>query len=162
MIPMPATYRASSRIESVVTGWPGVTARPHRFGGREYRVGPQSAGTGTEDERTTVGREFGHTHGETQADVPFPRALRDVLVRDGRTSEHHLYPESGWVSFYVGEDGDGDGAVALLRLSYLWHVASLQRRPGVDPALAEIDVAAGLAALGFGPDVDRVFERVLG
>jgi hypothetical protein len=140
-----STTTPGAQIERTVTDWPGVSAEPHRFGGREYRVG---------------GREFGHTHGDRQADVPFPSALRNVLVREGRTSEHHLYPDSGWVTFYLDEDGTAEDALTLLKLSYLWHTAALQKRG--EPTVEGVDVAAELAALSQSPDVERVFERVLG
>lgn len=158
---MASVESAGERIERVVSEWPGVVVGPHRFGGREYRVGGVVDTPGAEPRRgrASEGREFGHTHGDRQADIPYPSALRDPLVAGGYTSKHHLYPDSGWVSFYLGQDGDGDDVVALLRLSYLWHVAALQKRG--DPSLAGVDVAAELAALGFGPDVTAAFDRVL-
>jgi hypothetical protein len=155
---MSSVESAGERIERVASAWPGVTVGPHRFGGREYRVGATGDGE-TRRGRASEGREFGHTHGDRQADIPFPSALRDPLVEGRYTSEHHLYPDSGWVSFYLGEDGDADAVIDLLRLSYLWHVAALQRRG--DPVLAAVDVASELAALDFGPRVEAAFGRVL-
>ena len=63
------------------------------------------------------------------------------------------------MSFHIGDDGDADAAIDLLHLSYLWHVAALQRRDG--PVLLEVDVASDLAALDFGPRVEAAFGRVL-
>jgi hypothetical protein len=140
---MSTTASDGERIEQTVTNWPGVSAAPHRFGGREYLV---------------AGREFGHTHGDQQVDIPYPVVLREILIRAGRTSRHHLYPDSGWVSFYLGRDGPVEDAVGLLRVAYLWHVASLQRRD--EPSLAAVDVRTELAALDAGVEVEAVFERV--
>lgn len=154
---MASVESTDARIERELTAWAGVTVGPHRFGGREYRVGGVVEGEPRHG-RASEGREFGHTHGDGQVDIPFPTALRDPLVAAGRTSEHHLYPDSGWVSFYLGRDGDVDDAVALLCLSYLWHVAALQRR-GV-PAVEAVDVRAELAALDFGPDIEAAFARL--
>ncbi|MWG33345.1 luciferase domain-containing protein [Halomarina oriensis] len=99
-------------IVKTVGGWPGVSVAPHRFGGREFTVG---------------GREFGHVHGERHVDLPLTRRVRDVLVVEGTTDAHHLFPDSGWVSYYLDE-GSERGALRLLRLSYLHHVASQKRR----------------------------------
>jgi len=57
---------AGERITSAVTSWPDVEAGPHRFGGVEFRLGR---------------RELGHLHGDRFADVPFPRRVRDELLR---------------------------------------------------------------------------------
>jgi hypothetical protein len=119
-------------IESVVTSWPGVEVAPHRFGGREF---------------TLDGREFGHSHADRQVDIPFPKRLRDVVVAEGLTSKHHLYPDSGWVTKYLRSDDDVDVAVRLLRLNYLSQVAVLQQRAQVDPVVSAVDVAAELERL---------------
>lgn len=94
---------AKVRIEEAVLTWPGVTAHTHRFGGTEYRLG---------------GRELGHIHGESLVDIPFPTRVRAEVVAAGRAEPHHLLPETGWVSCYLRQEKDVDGAIELLRLSY--------------------------------------------
>jgi hypothetical protein len=94
---------ASSRIQEAVLAWPGVEAQPHRFGGVEYRLGA---------------REVGHIHGDFLLDVAFPKTVRDELVSAGLAQPHHLLPQSGWVSFYLREEGDVERAVSLLARSY--------------------------------------------
>lgn len=86
-----------------VLRWSGVTAGPHRFGGTEFRVD---------------GREIGHLHGDYQADIPFSARLRRELVAAGKASPHHLYPNSGWVSYYIYDVEDVAGLLALLRMNY--------------------------------------------
>jgi hypothetical protein len=86
-----------------VTSWPGVTTRPHRFGGTEFRVGH---------------RELGHLHGSRLADLPFPLLVRDDLVTEGRAEPHHIYPDSGWVSCRIDGAADIVRVVALFRLNY--------------------------------------------
>ena len=76
---------------------------PHRFGGVEFRLGK---------------RELGHLHGDRLADLPFRRAVRDMLVETGRAFPHHVLPESGWVSRPIESDADADEAIELFRLSY--------------------------------------------
>ena len=87
-----------------VTVWPGVTVRPHRFGGTEFVLGEK--------------REIGHVHGDWLVDVPLPTRLRDEVVAAGRAEPHHILRESGWISFYLREPGDAERAIELFRLAY--------------------------------------------
>ncbi len=43
-----------------------MTAHPHRFGGTEYRLGK---------------RELGHIHGDYLVDIPFPKKVRDEIMK---------------------------------------------------------------------------------
>jgi hypothetical protein len=86
-----------------VTSWPGVTTARHRFGGTEFRLG---------------NRELGHLHGNRQADLPFPLLVRDDLVAAGRAEPHHIYPESGWVTYAITDERSIARVVALFRLNY--------------------------------------------
>lgn len=87
----------TERIEREVLGWPGVEARPHRFGEIEFRV---------------RGREIGHLHGDRWVDLPFPVRVREELVAAGKARPHHVLPRTGWVrtTWKV--------ALELFRLSY--------------------------------------------
>jgi hypothetical protein len=90
-------------IAQEVMSWPGVTTCPHRFGGTEFRVGR---------------RELGHLHGGRLADLPFPLLVRNDLVAAGRAQPHHIYPDSGWVSYPIRGVSDVVCVVALFRLNY--------------------------------------------
>ena len=90
-------------VEREVSGWPGVEARPHRFGGVEFRV---------------RGHEIGHLHGSRMADLPFPVRMRKELVAEGKARSHHLFPQTGWVSYYPSGPGDATSVVELFRLNY--------------------------------------------
>ena len=94
---------AGAQIEREVASWEGVTAHPHRFGGIEFRLGR---------------RELGHLHGDTLADLPFPRRIREMLVDTGRAEIHRFRPNSGWVSKPISTEEDADEAIELFRLSY--------------------------------------------
>jgi Family of unknown function (DUF5519) len=94
---------AGKKIAETVAEWAGITQGPHRFGGNEFRV-----------ER----REVGHVHGDSLVDIPFPKAIRNELVANGAAEQHHVHPESGWVSVYLRESKDVERAVELLRKSY--------------------------------------------
>jgi hypothetical protein len=104
--------RASDRILDEVASWPGVTVHPHRFGGREMRLGR---------------REIGHLHDDAIADLPFTVRERDDLLADGRAQRHHWLPNSGWVTHSLNGEGDVEAALDLFRLSYAR--ASRARRP---------------------------------
>jgi hypothetical protein len=91
------------RIHREVTGWPGITTGVGEYGETEFIL---------------RGRSIGHVHGGRQADIPFPRRLRDELVAAGRTGPHHIYADSGWTTLYIRSDADADEAVALLRINY--------------------------------------------
>ncbi len=90
-------------VEREVSGWPGVEARPHRFGGVEFRV---------------RGHEIGHLHGSRMADLPFPVRMRKELVAEGKARPHHLLPKTGWVSYYPRGPEDASALVELFRLNY--------------------------------------------
>jgi Family of unknown function (DUF5519) len=87
-----------------VSAWPGISIHPHRFGGREFRFGAA---------------EVGHVHTGGILDIPFPRSLRDALLREGLAEEHRWVPDSGWITFSIRTDHDLKHAVWLMRLSYL-------------------------------------------
>ena len=90
-------------ITSVVLGWPGVEALPHRFGGTEFRLGR---------------RELGHLHGDEIADLPLPRGLRDELIASRRAQIHRWRPDSGWVTIpLTGEQAVAE-VIDLLRGAY--------------------------------------------
>lgn len=123
----------ANRIESVVSAWPGVEVVPHRFGGREFRVGR---------------REIGHLHGDRLLDLPFPVRIRTQLVQDGRASVHHILPETGWVSFHIKTAADVPAAIALLRLNY--------ERPWLGSSSAQLGDGPGLDEQG---EVDREHDE---
>ena len=98
------TIRGAAKqiVDSLLT-WNGMEAHPHRFGGTEFRIGR---------------REIGHIHGDVLVDIPFPKKVRDEIVAAGEAEPHHILPDSGWVSFYLRDEGDIERAIALLKRSY--------------------------------------------
>lgn len=90
-------------VERAVSSWDGVEARPHRFGGVEFRV---------------RGHEIGHLHGSQMADLPFPVRMRKELVAEGKAEPHHLFPQTGWVSYYPRGPENAPAVVELFRLNY--------------------------------------------
>ena len=90
-------------IKAEVLKWPGITTEPNRFGGIEFLVNK---------------KEMGHLHGEKLADLPFPVETRKELVESGHAVPHHIYPESGWVSYWIRNPGDIPAVVELFKLQY--------------------------------------------
>ena len=98
----PARLAAMQEIETRALALPGVRLRTHRLGGTEFARGP---------------RELGHLHGNGLLDLFVGRAQRDALVAAGRAAPHHVFTESGWISFWVREKADAAAACALLALA---------------------------------------------
>jgi Family of unknown function (DUF5519) len=97
------TPSLTAAVRAELLAHPDVAEGTHRFGGIEFRLGR---------------RELGHLHGETLADLPFPRRVRDELVASGRAAPHHVLPDSGWVSRRVRGPEDVAAVVELFRMSY--------------------------------------------
>lgn len=72
----------------------------HRFGGTEFR--------------DATGRELGHIHGHGLLDVRLGRARARELIAEGRVRPHHIFPNSGWVSFQLETPADVPFALILL------------------------------------------------
>ena len=92
------------KLEDEISTWPGISVHPHRFGGREFRF---------------VRAEVGHVHTGGIVDIPFTRAVHDVLLERGLAQEHRWVPDSGWVTFRIHTEQNLDHALWLFRLSYL-------------------------------------------
>jgi len=108
--------RTAARISAVVGSWPDVEVGVHRFVGLEFRLGR---------------RELGHLHGDSHADIGFPRKVRDELVAAGRALPHRAIPDSGWVSVSIdGEDGV-ERALELFRMAYERALAAKERAESV-------------------------------
>ncbi len=57
-------------------------------------------------------------HGDYQADIAFPLAVRNRLVTEKKAEPHHILPKSGWITFRLREEGDVEHAIELFKLSY--------------------------------------------
>ncbi|WP_309119333.1 luciferase family protein [Paenibacillus sp.] len=86
-----------------VRSWPGVSLRPHRFGGTEF---------------VANGKEIGHIHGVSLVDLMLPKAARDEAIELGKAVAHHVLPESNWVSVHLRTETDVRSALELLRFKY--------------------------------------------
>jgi hypothetical protein len=98
----PARLRAISAVEKAVNELPGVRPGVHRFGGIGFFF---------------RGKECSHIHGNGLLDCFVGRVNRDALVRDQRASPHHVFPGSGWISFWVKDGDDVGPAIDLIRMA---------------------------------------------
>ena len=106
--------RDLEKLEHEVVSWPKVSVHPHRFGGREFRFGAA---------------EIGHVHAGGAVDIPFTRSIHDALLSEGLAEEHHWVPNSGWITFRLGNSKELNHAVWLLRLSYLRYALKTANEP---------------------------------
>ena len=94
----------AKKLEAEVSTWPNILVQPHRFGGLEFLFGAA---------------EVGHVHTSGIVDIPFSRSVRDAPLAEGLAEEHRWVPNSGWITFRVRGEQDGQHALRLMRLSYL-------------------------------------------
>jgi hypothetical protein len=97
-----------------LAAWPRITTAPERFGAVAYML---------------EGREVGHVHGTSHADLPLPKPLRNQLIASGGAEPHHILPESGWVSVPFAGEGALDRATEAFRLNY----NVIASKKGVEP-----------------------------
>jgi hypothetical protein len=98
----PGCLRAISAVEKNVQRLPGVTLGVHRLGGIGFFF---------------QGKESSHIHGNGLLDCFVGRANRDELIRDGRALPHHIFPRSGWISFWINDEEDVRPALELIRIA---------------------------------------------
>lgn len=92
------------KISDQISLWDDVTIHPHRFGGIEFQLN---------------GKEIGHIHNFGTMDILLGNKLREAIVTEGLAKPHHIFPQTGWVSYYFASEDDIKNAVWLLRFSYL-------------------------------------------
>jgi hypothetical protein len=93
----------STALRDALLAWPGITTGPGRFGAVTYYL---------------AGREVGHVHGNSHADLPLPKPLRNELVEGGRAEPHHFLPQSGWVTVQIYAGGGVAKALDVFKLNY--------------------------------------------
>lgn len=91
------------KLAETVLSWPGVTLGDSRFGGIAFLF---------------LGKEIAHLHGDHHLDIHFSKSLRDELVAAGWAKQHHIFPESGWLTVYIYSETDVSNAIKLLRMKY--------------------------------------------
>jgi len=98
----PARLRAISEVEAQVSRWHGMRTGVHHLGGIGFFF---------------HGKESSHIHGNGLLDCFVGRPKRDELIRDRRACSHHIFPRSGWISFWIQAEEDVRPALALIRIA---------------------------------------------
>jgi hypothetical protein len=62
-------------------------------------------------------RECSHVHGNGLLDCFVGATRRRDLVRDGRALPHHVFPRSGWISYWIHDADDIVGAIELIQIA---------------------------------------------
>jgi CRISPR/Cas system endoribonuclease Cas6 (RAMP superfamily) len=91
-------------LETEVLTWDGTSVSLHKFGGIQFNC---------------KGKEIGHVHSNGLLDILFNRSTKQTLLRGGRISNHHVFKNTGWISFYIRKKADNEYAKKLLRMAYL-------------------------------------------
>ncbi|GAA5063873.1 luciferase family protein [Haladaptatus pallidirubidus] len=140
--------RGTSReqITEIVSSWPGISVDEGRFNSTSFKL---------------AGREIGHLHPRL-ADIDYPRSLRNQLIADGLTEQHHAVPEHpNATTFHIESADDIDHVAWLFRLSYLIRVAIQQEVGKGESESVEIDIQKGLDELAPSNTVRNAFEAAL-
>jgi hypothetical protein len=94
---------AGATLRETLLTWPSITTGPGRFGSITYYL---------------EGREVGHVHGNSHADLPLPKPLRNELVENGKAEPHHILPQSGWVTVPINVSGGIENALDVFKMNY--------------------------------------------
>jgi hypothetical protein len=94
---------SSEVIKKELLSWKGVTAHEHNFTSVIFYVN---------------GFEMGHLHGDSIADLQFPKKVSKKLVSEGLVLPHHVIPKSEWVSHEIQNPKDVQVVIELFRMQY--------------------------------------------
>lgn len=61
---------------------------------------------------------MGHIHSNGLLDILFDRKTKQLLFMEGKIEHHHIFVNSGWVSFYIKQKEDKVYAIKLLKMAY--------------------------------------------
>jgi hypothetical protein len=100
--------RAMEMFENAIRRKYTIQRRPHRFGGVGFFIG------------TT---EIGHLHGNGLLDLFVGKSLRAKEVRRGRALPHHVFPDSGWISFWLKSPADITQALELFEIASMYRTS---------------------------------------
>ncbi len=90
-------------IEEEVLTWEGTSVSLHKFGGLQFNYN---------------GKEIGHIHSNGLLDALYSKEMKQRLLEKDRIKPHHVFEQSGWISFYIVNDQDKAYAKELLKIAY--------------------------------------------
>lgn len=143
------TYQLDSSVPQLmetVSSWPGITTGTGRFNSTTFQIGRG---------------EIGHVHPQMGlVDISYPQPLREQLLAEGHTAEHHMVPERA-TTFTLESDDNLEQALFLLRLSYLYHVSGLDRSTDSDNESIEIDVEGEIRELNLSDELHSILTQLV-
>lgn len=99
----PHRLGAISAVEKQAQRLPDVNLGVHRFGGIGFFF---------------RGKEMSHIHGNGLLDCFVGQTNRDLLLRErAGVLAHHVFPRSGWISFFVRGRDDVEQALELIQMA---------------------------------------------
>jgi hypothetical protein len=99
----PRRLRAINAVETKAQRLADVRLGVHRYGGIGFFL---------------HGKEMGHIHGNGLLDCFVGRENRDLLLRaSAGVTAHHVFPQSGWISFFVKDRDDVEQAIELIQVA---------------------------------------------
>ncbi len=141
-----------SSVEQVietVSSWPQITTGEGRFNATIFQLGQ---------------RKIGHIHAHPWGlvDISYPPPLREQLLAESHTEEHHVVPNRA-TTFAIEAKDDIKQAVFLLRVSYLYHVSMLDQAPDIEELVdnSDIDVKTEIQKLELSDELRAVFIRIV-
>lgn len=82
----PIIFSKMTDFVKEVKTFENVQAKYHRYGGLEFQVNH---------------KEFCHMHGDGLVDILLTRKIAQELVIHQICEEHHVHPETGWISYPI-------------------------------------------------------------
>ena len=90
-------------IENEVCSWQHISVSAHKYGGIQFNFNKF---------------ELGHIHGNGLLDILLSREQKSVLMKKYPVQDHHIFKNSGWISFWIKTPQDKQTAIELLRFAY--------------------------------------------
>ncbi|RZK55514.1 MAG: hypothetical protein EOO91_13980 [Pedobacter sp.] len=90
-------------LEENVLSFSETNISLHKYGGTQFNY---------------LKREFGHLHSNGILDILLDQQLKSKMLIAGRINDHHVFKNSGWISFYIQKEDDVEYAKELLQIAY--------------------------------------------
>ncbi|MBN8578703.1 MAG: DUF5519 family protein [Cytophagales bacterium] len=90
-------------IETEVLSWQHTHVSAHKYGGVQFN---------------STRHELGHIHGNGLLDILLNRHHKLLIISRYPVQDHHVFKNSGWISFWIRTPQDKQTAIALLRYVY--------------------------------------------
>lgn len=87
----PQVFKKMIEINEQIKCLPKVKSKHHKYGGLEYQVN---------------NKEFCHIHSDGLIDVILNRKIANDFIEKDYCEEHHVMPDTGWVSHQINKKTD--------------------------------------------------------